>query len=35
LQDIEAYINAYPDAKDGEKLRSLLPDLRAASRKLN
>jgi regulator of sirC expression with transglutaminase-like and TPR domain len=35
LQDIEAYIAAYPDAKDGEKLRSLLPDLRAASRKLN
>jgi len=35
LQDIEAYIAAYPNAKDGSKLRSLLPDLRAASRKLN
>ena len=35
LQDIEAYIAAYPNAKDGTKLRSLLPDLRAASRKLN
>jgi regulator of sirC expression with transglutaminase-like and TPR domain len=35
LQDIEAYIAAHPNAKDGEKLRSLLPDLRAASRKLN
>jgi len=35
LQDIEAYIAAHPNAKDGSKLRSLLPDLRAASRKLN
>ena len=35
LQDIEAYIAAYPHAQDGEKLRSLLPDLREASRKLN
>jgi regulator of sirC expression with transglutaminase-like and TPR domain len=35
LQDIEAYIAAHPNAKDGEKLRSLLPDLRTASRKLN
>lgn len=35
LSDIEAYIAAYPSAADTEKLRSMLPDLRTATRKLN
>ena len=35
LQDIEAYLAECPQASDAELLRRRLPDLRAASRKLN
>ena len=35
LQDIEAYLNECPQASDAELLRRRLPDLRAATRKLN
>ena len=35
LQDLEAYLNQCPHASDAELLRSRLPTLRAATRKLN
>ena len=35
LQDLEAYLEQCPLASDAEMLRSLLPDLRSASRKLH
>ena len=35
LQDLEAYLEECPLASDAEMLRSLLPDLRSASRKLH
>lgn len=35
LQDIEAYLNQCPHASDAEQLRLRLPELRAATRKLN
>jgi regulator of sirC expression with transglutaminase-like and TPR domain len=35
LQDIEAYLSQCPQATDAELLRMRLPELRAASRKIN
>ena len=35
LQDIEAYLAQCPQATDSEILRMRLPELRAASRKIN
>jgi regulator of sirC expression with transglutaminase-like and TPR domain len=35
LQDLEAYLNERPHASDAELLRSRLPELREASRRLN
>lgn len=35
LEDIEAYLEAEPDAEDAEQLRARLPELREASRRLN
>ncbi|MEO0317988.1 MAG: hypothetical protein RL404_1665 [Pseudomonadota bacterium] len=35
LQDLEAYLERCPRASDADSLRARLPDLRAASRKLN
>ena len=35
IQDLEAYLNKRPHASDADLLRSRLPELRAATRKLN
>jgi regulator of sirC expression with transglutaminase-like and TPR domain len=35
LQDIEAYLERCPQATDADSLRQRLPELRAATRKLN
>ena len=35
LQDLEAYLERCPRASDADALRARLPELRAATRKLN